>query len=40
MKKKIRINFSGMGGRFDPSDNFIINTLKKRYDVELSDKPD
>ena len=25
---------------FDPFNNFIINILRKRYDVELSDKPD
>ena len=38
--KKIKIKFSGMGGRFDPNNNFIVNILKKRYFVELSDNPD
>lgn len=38
--KTVKIKFSGMGGRFNPNNNFIINTLKKRYDVELSDQPD
>ena len=38
--KTIRLKFSGMGGHFDPEDNFIINILRTRYSVELSDNPD
>lgn len=38
--KQIKIKFSGMGGRFNPENNFIINVLRKRYDVLISDKPD
>lgn len=40
MKKKIKINFSGMGGHFNPNSNFITDILKKRYDVILSNDPD
>lgn len=29
-----------MGGQFDPEDNFIINVLRKRYDVIISENPD
>ena len=39
-KKTIKIKFSGMGGKFDPQNNFISNILKKYYTVELSDNPD
>lgn len=38
--KSIAIKFSGMGGNFDPNNNFIINILRKHFDVKLSDKPD
>lgn len=39
--KKIKIKFCDFwGGDFLPNDNFIINTLRKRYEVELSDDPD
>lgn len=38
--KKIKIWFSGMSGNFNPDNNFIINILKKYYEVELSEKPD
>lgn len=38
--KKIKLKFSGMGGRFDPENNFIVNILKKIFDVQLSDNPD
>lgn len=40
MKKNIRIRFSGMGGRFNPEDNFIIRVLREKYDVIISDNPD
>lgn len=36
----IKIKFSGMGGNFDENNNFIINILRKRFEVEISDKPD
>ena len=38
--KKIQIHFSGMGGSFDPENNFIINTLRKKYTVINTDTPD
>lgn len=38
--KKIKIKFSGMGGNFDPENNFIINSLRKKYTVINSDNPD
>lgn len=38
--KEVKIKFSGMGGRFDPENNFIVNILRKKYDVQLSDNPD
>lgn len=38
--KRIKIKFSGMGGNFNPNNNFIINILKNRYIVELSEEPD
>lgn len=40
MKKIIKIGFTDFWGHFDPLDNFIINTLKERYDVILSESPD
>lgn len=40
MRKQIKIKFTGMGGRFDPENNFITKVLKKRYDVILSECPD
>lgn len=38
--KKIKIKFSGMGGRFNPENNFIINVLRKWYKVEITDQPE
>lgn len=38
--KTVKIKFSGMSGVFNPEDNFIINTLRKFFEVELSDTPD
>lgn len=38
--KNIKIKFSGMGGRFDPENNFIVNILKKHFEIQLSDEPD
>lgn len=38
--KKIRVKFSGMGGNFNVENNFIINILKKHFEVQLSDDPE
>lgn len=38
--KRIKLKFSGMGGNFNPEDNFIINILCKKYTVINSDNPD
>ena len=38
--KTIKLRFSGMSGVFDPEDNFIVNILRKHFDVRLSDDPD
>ena len=40
--KTIRINFTGISERetFNPNDNFILNMLKKHYNVEVCDNPD
>ncbi len=42
MKKKIRINFTGLSIRtnFDPYNNPILDILKKHYDVEVCENPD
>ena len=37
---RIRIKFSGMGGQFDDENNFIIDILRQKYIVEISDSPD
>ena len=39
-RKTILIKFSGMSGRFDPEHNFLIDILKEKYDVRLSDNPE
>lgn len=38
--RKIKINFVDFWGSFNPNDNFILDALKKNFDVEISDKPD
>ena len=38
--KKIKVNFVDFWGSFNPNDNFILDALKKNFDVELSDNPD
>lgn len=38
--KKIKINFVDFWPGFKKKDNFFINLLKNRYDVEVSDKPE
>lgn len=38
--RTIKIKFSGMGGNFNPENNFIINILRKKYTVINSDDPD
>lgn len=40
MKKTIKIKFSGFWPEFQENNNFIYNTLKKKYDVILSDSPE
>jgi alpha(1,3/1,4) fucosyltransferase len=39
-KKKIKINFKYFGGGFNSNDNFFTNSLKKLYDVQISENPD
>lgn len=39
MRKQIRISFSGFWPGFDEENNFIINILRNRYDVVLSEEP-
>lgn len=36
----VKIAFSDFWGSFDPQDNFIIDALKKHFNVELSEQPD
>lgn len=38
--EKLKIAFSGFNGKIKPNDNFIIDILKKRYEVVLSEQPD
>ncbi len=40
MKRTIKINFSDFWPGFNPNDNYLLNVLKRHYNVELSDKPD
>lgn len=40
MKRTIRINFVDFWGDFNVKENFIIRTLRQRYNVKLSDNPD
>lgn len=40
IKKKIKINYYDFWNHWNKYDNFIINILKKKYDVEVSDNPD
>lgn len=39
-KKSIKIKFSGMSGNFEPENNFIVNILRTRYEIVLSDDPE
>ena len=39
-KKTIKINFKNFWEGFDPKNNFFTNLLRKKYKVEISDKPD
>ncbi|QLH74224.1 MAG: FkbM family methyltransferase [Methanomassiliicoccales archaeon] len=39
-KKKIKIKFVDFHSHFNINDNMFTGALKKRYDVEISDKPD
>jgi len=36
----LKINFSDFWGDFNKEDNLVINTLRQKYEVEISDKPD
>ena len=38
--KQIKINFSGMGGQFDPGNNFIVDILSRKYKVIIARQPD
>lgn len=38
--KTVKIRFSGMSGKFDDEHNFIVDILRKRYNVVISDEPD
>lgn len=38
--KILKVKFSGMGGRFNDENNFIVNVLKKRYHVVISEDPE
>lgn len=40
MVEKIRVKFVDLPGEVDPEDNYIIDLLKKRYEIEFSDDPD
>jgi len=40
MKKKIKIKFVDFWKHWDVNRNFIINILKEKYDVEITDDPD
>ena len=39
-KKKIKLGYADMWSDFNPEDNWFINSLKKDYDVEISEEPD
>ncbi|MBR5262243.1 MAG: hypothetical protein IKV49_00340, partial [Clostridia bacterium] len=39
-QKIIKINFCGCGNEFKASNNFILNILKKFFQIEISDDPD
>lgn len=38
--KKIKINFVDFWGSFDPNDNFILDALKKNFEVSIDPNPD
>lgn len=38
--RTIKINFEGFWPGFDYNNNFIINTLKKYYEVQITPNPD
>lgn len=38
--KKLKINFVDFWGSFNPNDNFILDALKKNFEVEISPSPD
>ncbi len=40
VKKKIKIAFVDFWEHWDPQDNFIVDVLREKYDVEISKEPD
>lgn len=38
--KQLKINFSDFWDSFNPNDNFIVDALKKHFEVEISNTPD
>lgn len=38
--QKIKVNFTDFWDVFDPNNNFIMDALKKHFEVEISDNPD
>lgn len=40
MKRTIKINFSDFWPGFNPNDNYLINVLKRHYNIELAEDPD
>lgn len=39
-KKKIKVNFTDFWSALDKEDNILINLLREKYDVEVSEEPD
>lgn len=39
-RRKVRIAFADYKRPFDPADNFVLDALRRRYDVEICEKPD
>lgn len=39
-KKPVKVKFVDMPGEFDKNENFILDILRERYNVEFSDQPD
>lgn len=39
-RKTVRIKFVDMPGEFDRTNNFVVDMIREKYDVEFSDQPD